>query len=216
MSRILCVLVLVVSSVVARAQTVPPERKEAKDQELKKKEASIAPDKSLAGDVSRKKEKRDAAPSLTYDTFRLGIEAQVATKRHDQIEDLKEIIRLSPDKKEKPSLYFRLGELYWEESKYYFFEANRKDDDKIKAMNRDDKAAMERAEAEKAELQGKSKEQAQLAIDQYSKIVQEYKDFERMDEVLYFLGLNMMEMGDEKEVKRGLVAYKRLVEKYQK
>ena len=48
---------------------------------------------------------------------------------------------------ETPDLLFRLGELYWEESKFYFFEANRKDDDKITAMNRNDKAGIEQAEA---------------------------------------------------------------------
>ncbi len=58
-----------------------------------------------------------------------------------------------------------------------------------------------------------SKDYAKKAIEQYSRIVQEFKDFERTDEVLYFLGLNLMDMGDEK---RGLVAYNRLIGKYPK
>src|SRR5947209_6972806 len=60
-----------------------------KDAELKKKTGSIAPDKSLAGDITRKKVKGEAAPALQYDTFRLGVESQVATKRTEQIRDLK-------------------------------------------------------------------------------------------------------------------------------
>jgi len=210
MHRLLAVSLLVVSGV-SGAQA--PERKGSKDLELKKKEVNLAPDKSLAGDITRKKKKEEIAPALTYDAFRLNLEGQVATKRRDQIEDLKKIIELSPDPKEKPNLLFRLGELYWEESKYFFFEANRKDDDKIRAINADDKAGIERAEAEKKELADKSKEFAQKAVEQYSRIVQEFKDFERTDEVLYFLGLNLFEMGDEK---RGLVAYNRLISKYQK
>jgi cellulose synthase operon protein C len=189
------------------------ERKEAKDTELKKKESGLVPDKSLGGDITRKKEKRDDVPSLRYDQFRLGIELQVASKRRQQIEDLTKIIELSNDAKEKPGLLFRLGELNWEESKYFFFEANRKDDDKIRALNVDDKAGAARAESEKETLLGSSKEFAQKAVEQYSKIVQEYKDFERTDEVLYFLGFNLMQMGDEK---RGLVAYRRLIEKFKK
>ncbi|MGV3620910.1 MAG: tetratricopeptide repeat protein [Archangium sp.] len=206
------IAVLVALSLQAVAQA-PANKKEAKEVELKKKETSLVPDKSLAGDITRKKEKRDEAPALKYDEFRLGVEFQVAAKRREQINDLKKIIELSQDKKEKPGLLFRLGELYWEESKYISFEANRRDDDKIRAMNADDKAAIAAAEAEKARLLEESKTYAQEAIKAYSTIVQEYKDFERTDEVLYFLGLNLMEMNDEK---RGLVAYGRLISKYPK
>lgn len=187
------------------------ERKTTKDTELKKKDLNIVPDKSLAGDVTRKKEKHDEAPALKYDQFRIGVELQVATKRREQIQDLSKIIELSSDVKETPGLLFRLGELYWEESKFFFFEANRKDDDKIRAMNADDKAGIERAEAEKAELLEKSKSYSNQAVDQYKRIIQEFKDFDRTDEVLYFLGLNLMEMGDER---KALAAYKRLIEKF--
>ncbi len=202
---------LVALAVSAAAQT--PEKKTAKDTELKKKETNLAPEKGLAGDITRKKEKREEAPAMKYDQFRSGIELQVASKRREQIADLQKIIELSPDKREKPALHFRLGELFWEESKHYFFEANRKDDDKIRAMDAEDKAGIERAEAEKQRLVDQSKDYAQKAMNEYSTIVQNYKDYERTDEVLYFLGLNLMEMNDEK---RGLVAYKRLVDKYDK
>ncbi len=200
----------------ALAQAPAAAKKEAVDAELKKKETSIAPDKSLAGDITRKKKKEEDAPTLTYDAFRLDVELQVASKRREQITDLSKIIELSQDKKEKPSLLFRLGELYWEESKYYFFEANRKDDDKIKAMNAKDEAGIQRAESEKADLMAKSKEFADQAVEKYYQIVQEYKDYERTDEVLYFLGLNLMDSSDEKNQKKALASYKRLIEKYQK
>ncbi len=207
MKRLLC-FVLVAFSAAAFAQ-----KKEAREQELKKKETSITPDKSLAGDVSRKKEKKDIAPTLTYDPFKIGLEGQVASKRGDQIADLKKIIELNQNPAEMPDLLFRLGELYWEESKFHFFQANRKDDEKIQAMNRDDKAGIERAEKEKEDLIKESKDYAQQAIDQYATIVQHYKKYPRTDEVLYFLGMNLIEMGDDK---KALVAYKRLVDKYPK
>lgn len=206
-------LLLVSSITLAQA---PAAKKEAVDTELKKKETSIAPDKSLAGDITRKKKQQEDAPTLQYDAFRLDVELQVASKRREQIVDLTKIIDLSPDKKEKPGLLFRLGELYWEESKFYFFEANRKDDEKIKAMNAKDEAGIARAESEKAELMAKSKEFADLAVEKYYLIVQEYKTYERTDEVLYFLGLNLMDSSDDKNQKKALASYKRLIEKYQK
>jgi tetratricopeptide (TPR) repeat protein len=189
------------------------DKKAPRDANLGKKSSTAVVDKSLAGDISRKKEKQDNAPALQYDQFRLGVEGQVATKRREQIESLKKIISLSADQKEQPSLLFRLGELYWEESKFYFFEANRKDDELIDAMNRGDAAAQNRAKAGKAELLTRMKQYGKLALEQYTKIVQEYPDFERSDEVLFFLGTYLMEDGQDR---KALVAFKRLVEKHPK
>ncbi len=189
------------------------DRKSAKDTDLKKESAG-GPAKDLAGSIERKKtETGKAAPALQYDQFRLGVELQVASKRREQIANLEQIINLTKDKKEMPTLLFRLGELYWEESQYFFFEANRKDDEYIKAMNAGDEAGKDRAKAEKEELLNKQKEMAKIATDKYAEIVQKYKDFDRTDEVLFFLGKNLMDMGDEK---KSLVAYKRLIEKYPK
>jgi tetratricopeptide (TPR) repeat protein len=199
--------------VVAYAATAAPPDKHAKDEGLGKKgEANL--DTSLAGDITRKKEAKQEAPALQYDQFRLGVELQVTEKRHEQINDLKKIISLSPaDSKEMPSLLYRLGELYWEESRAYFFEANRKDDDLIRALNANDQAAQAKAKAEKADLLGKSNALTKLAVQQYTEIVQKYRDYDRMDEVLYFLGHNLMDNGEDR---KALVVYERLITKYPK
>ena len=81
-------LTLVLLSTLATAQ----DRRTAKEQELKKA-SSVAPDKSLAGDVTRKKEEIENAPALRYDQFRLGVEVQVASKRKQLIENLQQIIQ---------------------------------------------------------------------------------------------------------------------------
>ena len=211
--RRLLVFALLLLAATSGAQENLREKKNPKEAGLKKA-TSASPDKSLAGDITRpKQEKGVAAPALQYDQFRLGVELQVASKRHEQIESLTKIIGLSPDPKEAPSLLFRLGELYWEESKFFFFEANRKDDDLINATNRGDAVGQERAKAEKEELVAKSKEYSQMAVEQYSTIIQKYKDYPRTDEVLYFLGHNLMEAGDER---KALVAYRRLIDNFKK
>jgi cellulose synthase operon protein C len=195
-------LLLVSSSALAQAKQAPS---------LSKK-SSTDVDASLAGDITRQKQETAGAP-LQYDQFRLGIELQVADKRREQIESLKKIIQLSPDQREQPSLLFRLADLYWEESRYYFFEGSRKDDDLIRALASKDAAAEAQARAQRDQLMGQRDVYAKMAIDTYTEIVQRYKDFERTDEVLYFLGHNLMEMGEER---KALVAYNRLVEKYPK
>src|SRR5258708_34556878 len=183
MRRLLALTVLFVAAARAEAaeEDVNLRAKKAakadKDAELQKKATSVAPDKSLAGDITRKKTSQgQAAPALQYDQFRLDVEQQVASKRGDLIKDLEKIIKLTPkDSAEAPDLYFRLGELFWEESKFYFFQANRKDDDRINAMNRSDKAAEQRALKEKEALLARGKEFSGQAIEQNSTIVQNYR-----------------------------------------
>ncbi|MCP3143673.1 tetratricopeptide repeat protein [Pyxidicoccus xibeiensis] len=201
---------LLVCLVLLASVSAAQEKKATRDADLGRKSAT-AVDKSLAGDITREKKKEEVAPALQYDQFRLGVELQVASKRREQIQSLKKIISLSPDPRETPSLLFRLGEFYWEESKFFFFEANRKDDELLKAMNANDAMAQQRAKAEKAELVAKQKEYGKLAVEQYTKIVQEFPKFERSDEVLFFLGQYLMEDGQDR---KALVAFKRLIEKF--
>jgi len=192
------------------------ERKEAKEAELKKSATTV--DKSLAGDLTRPKEaKGPDAPTLQYDQFRLGVEVQVAEKRHEQMVQLQKLLKITPEgDKDRPGLLFRLAELLFEESKDYFFQANRKDDDYIKALNKKDKAAMERAKAEKADLDKKAEDFAGRARDAYSEIAQKYRDYERSDEVLYFLGHAFLESKNDQDQKKAMVAFERLIKKYPK
>src|SRR5690242_21197008 len=86
------------------------ERKEAKEAELKKKDTAV--DKSLAGDLTRKTEpKGPDAPTLQYDQFRIGVEVQVAEKRHEQMVQLQKLLKITPEgDRDRPGLLFRMAE----------------------------------------------------------------------------------------------------------
>jgi tetratricopeptide (TPR) repeat protein len=200
----------------AAAPPVKAERKEAADAQLKK--ASTTVDKSLAGDLTRKTEaKGPDAPTLNYDQFRIGVEVQVAEKRHEQMVQLQKLLKITPEgDKDRPGLLFRLAELLYEESKDFFFQANRKDDEYIKALNKKDQAGMARAKAEKAELDKKAEDFSSKARDTYSEIAQKYRDYERTDEVLYFLGHAFLESKNDQDQKKAMVAFERLIKKYPK
>ena len=75
-----------------------------------------------------------------------------------------------------------------------------------KALNAKDKAGMERAKAEKAALDKKAEEYAVKARDAYSEIAQKYRNYERSDEVLYFLGHAFLESKDPSDHRKALVA----------
>src|SRR5438093_1265109 len=94
MIRIFVAVAVLGSTFAVAADDKKEDRKAVKDTELKK-ESSSGPAKGLAGDIERKKtETGKAAPALQYDQFRLGVESQVASKRTEQITDLKKIIGL--------------------------------------------------------------------------------------------------------------------------
>jgi tetratricopeptide (TPR) repeat protein len=182
-----------------------------REQTLGKKEQTTL-DTSLAGDITRKKEDTGGAP-LEYDHFQLGVERQISDKRHTQIDSLQRIIELSGDSKETPDLLFRLGELYFEESRDYFFQANRKDDDLIRGLATKDVALQEKAKKERTALMVQRDANAKLAVNQYTQIVQKYRDYPRTDEVLFFLAHNLMDLNEEK---KALIAYGKLVKDYPK
>lgn len=200
----------------AAAPEAKAERKETKEAELKKSATTI--DKSLAGDLTRKTEpKGPDAPTLQYDQFRIGVEVQVAEKRHEQMVQLQKLLKITPESdKDRPGLLFRLAELLYEESKDYFFQAGRKDDEYIKALNKKDEAGMKRAKSEKAELEKKADDFSSKARDTYSEIAQKYRDYERTDEVLYFLGHAFLESKSDQDQKKAMVAFERLIKKYPK
>lgn len=214
----------VIASVASLALPAPGRAAEAavrsKSPDLGKKSEARIPEAALAGDISRKKAKKEEreAPAIEYDQFRLQVELQVGSKRREQIQTLQKIIRVTdtstPDgKREAPDLLFRLAELHWEESRAAFFDANRKDDDIIRAKADKNKPALERAEREKKEILQQVSAYAQQAMDRYRIIVQKYPKYFRMDEVLFFLGHNMWESGKEADA---TIVYKKLITDHSK
>ncbi len=203
-------ILLAVSLLAATAGLAQSTARQRTDAQLTKKETS-GPDESLAGEVKREAAPTEAGPSFTYDQYRTDLEIQVAEKRREQIRDLQKIIDLNNDQREQPKLLFQLGELYWEESRYYFFEANRKDDDKIAAIKANDKAGVQKALAEKERLGATQRNYASQAVQQYLRIVQNYPKYEKTDQVLYYLGVSLSEMGDER---RSVAAFQRLIDTF--
>jgi tetratricopeptide (TPR) repeat protein len=207
------------------AWSATPVKPAAPKDDLGKKGPATTIDQNLAGDITRKKATAAAqAPGLKVDQFTVQVELQVASKRHEQIEYLQKIIQLGADDKEMPKLLFRLAELYWEESKYYFFESQRKTEEVIKAQDNKDTAGAQHATEEKNALVARSQKFQDEAVNRYKEIVKNYPNFERMDEVFYFLGHNLWEAAantatkeeGQKKEEEALAIYKLLITKFPK
>lgn len=173
---------------------------------------SVAPDASLQGSLEPKKgTPAPRGPALDFETFRKRIEYQVSAKRREEIASLQKLIQLGGDPTEMPGWYFRLAELLWEESQYFFFEAGRRDD-QIIALGKRDPNGLARLEAEKKNLEGQSRRLQDQAVSLYAAIAKRYPKYPRLDEVLFFLGETLTKR--DRNDAEGLRAYRLLIQRF--
>jgi TolA-binding protein len=183
--------------------------------DLGKKADPGGPSADLAGEVVRPKVEGAAAarPSLDYDRFRFHVELQLKEKRRELIATLQQMMKLGKDQKEKPDLLFRLAELHWEEAKYWFFEAERREGEAIACEAKNDTACARSKRTEKKTDEDRRNQFQTQAIAYYREIIASYPRFERIDVVLFFLGHNLWEGGQEKDA---LAIYKTLITRFPK
>ena len=124
-------------------------------------------------------------PGLQYEQFRRRIALQVAEKREEQISGLKRLIELGPEPAEMPDLKFRLGELYYEKSQYYFFRAQEAEEASMAAEDASTKAQHMAAQEVHTKA---SKQWLQKALGLYREIRERYPKYVRGPEVLFALG----------------------------
>jgi len=176
---------------------------------------SVAPDAALGGTLEAKKPKvaEPGGPRLDFDTFRKQVEVQVSEKRREEIASLRRLIDLGGGSAEDtPQWYFRLAELLWEESQYFFFEANRKDDRLIALGTKGDPREIDRLMAEKKDLDRQADRHKEQAVALYKAIVARYPKYPRLDEVLYFLGENLSKR--DRNDPDALKAYRALIQRF--
>jgi len=214
---------LIVAALVAAALPLAPAhaapqtaaaRRAEREAALGRKTDAGGPSKDLAGDVTRDKATDgDQGPGIEYDIFRFNVELQLKEKRRELMGTLEQMVAIGGDSAEQPDLLFRLAELNWEESRYWFFEANRMEDKALRCEQGGDAACATSARTEQqAYLKNRDDFQAR-AILRYQELIGKYPDYKRVDEVLFFLGHNYWEAGKDKEA---LAAYKALIQRFPK
>ncbi|MCK6549127.1 tetratricopeptide repeat protein [Myxococcota bacterium] len=139
--------------------------------------------KGDAADAKAKKE--PSGPALKYEQFRKQTELKVAEKREEQIAGLQRLLDLGPKEKEIPDIKFRLAELYYEKSRFYFFRGQEAED---KIPNAKSPSEKQELEAESKRHQKDSKAWVRRALDIYKEIRDRFPKYERMPEVLFALG----------------------------
>jgi tetratricopeptide (TPR) repeat protein len=149
-----------------------------------------------------------AGPTLKYEQFRRQVEIKVAEKREAQIDGIKKLLDLNPPENEIPDIKFRLAELYYEKSQFFFFRAQEADDQAAKAQN---PGAKDLAEQEKKKQNAESQAWVKSALDLYKQIREKYPKYARMPEVLFALGQSHWNAG---HLDDAIDAYRELIKKY--
>ena len=149
--------------------------------------------------------KTASGPTLDYEHFRKKIEFKVYEKREEQISGIKRLLELSPSDKEVADLRFRLAELYYEKSRFYFFRGQEAEDE---ATSTKDSGVRRRKLTEKKQHLAESKDWAKRATSIYLDIRDNFPNYERLPEVLFALGQNYWTTG---KLKRAIKVYAELI-----
>jgi TolA-binding protein len=166
---------------------------------------------TIVAEQAREKVETSASPTLEFDDYRRKTEVKVASKRLGLIRKLDEILAQDPGEEEVPELLFQKGELFLEEARYWFFEANRVDDAIAAALSRGDDAEMTAASEKKDQLLQKQMKWSDDAIRVFESIEKKYKKFDRVADVVYMIG---QAYWDRAEYKKGLSAFRRIIKDY--
>jgi TolA-binding protein len=172
-----------------------------------------APD-AAANAASGKSQVKTGAVSLEqYEASEMSqevelIQKQKSTVRREQISKLEQLLREHPYYENKADVYYRLAEAYWEESRYQ----------NLVAMKDYDAKSDQFEKGVLKEAPPLPKEDYSTSLEYYRRILREFPEYMRLDEVLYYLGKGAMQQGksskDRQLMKEGENTLKRLVQSY--
>jgi len=148
------------------------------------------------GSSAEEKTEKADAPALQYEQFRRSVEVQVEEKREEQIRGLERLLELDPGPDELPDIRFRLAELYFEKSRYFFFRAQEAREDGLRAEN---PSRREAALLRQKEFEAKKDEWTQRSLEAYQGLRRDFPRYVRMPEVLFALGQAYWNLGRKQD-----------------
>jgi tetratricopeptide (TPR) repeat protein len=127
----------------------------------------------------------------------------------DEIAQLQDIIKTSPEGPSKSDLLFRLAERYYEKSRGIYYSEMQEYDKLIQEWM--DKREKDSEAPEPKINNRRSQVYTKQAMDVYRIILEKYPEYQRRDEVLFTMGYNLYESGEKPE---GVKMYWELIKSY--
>ena len=138
------------------------------------------------------------------------LQEKKSSLRTKSIKQMEELLAANPYYKNKAEIYFRLAESYWEENHYQYLKGRKT------WMDQMDKF-YEGTLTEKPE---EPTTDYSVSLEYYRKVLREYPDYVRIDEVLYFLGRGALEVGksakDRQLQREGIKHFDKLTQNFPK
>ncbi len=161
-----------------------------------------------------KKESREKLDTSTKpkDIFVVEKQMQSVKKIDEGIVRMKRLIdRAAKNNPERAEFLFNLSELYWEKSKWYEQESFAKQDECYKLQDAGQEGKAKACEASRKQMLQESQRLRESSVELYVDIIRNYPEFKDLDQVYYYLGANLMEIGKRDEA---LDIFRRLIADY--
>ncbi len=161
-------------------------------------------------EVEAQERKAPASFGWTQRTEGVDMDSRADKKRDEAIEKLKKLLPTVQDGPQKAELIFRLSEMYWAKSKFLALRGMQLWDQAL------DKWSQAGSKGEQPKLEeiaehGDGERYKKEALKLYERILAEYPNYDRKDEVLYNLGSSLYESGEKT---RGVEMYWTLIKQY--
>ena len=211
-SLLLFTLALAPASVFAQEEGEAAAAGEEEEEKVETKIATVDDDKLQTEAPTLENEKK-GTDVIRGENFAKARQFESLKKLDGQIQKIKKLISITPeDHPDRPEFLFNLAELYFEKSKYYQLKAFETQD---RCYKLEDEGADDRKkDICKKQMEDELKEAVRWrkdSVDVYTEIITKHDGFANMDEVLYYLGANMMELGKRNDA---LQIFKRLITNY--
>lgn len=137
-------------------------------------------------------------------------QAKMSELRQRNIQKMEELLAAQPYYRNKAEIYFRLAESYWEEKHYQYLRERK---EWMVALDKFDEGTLKEKPSEPTE-------DYSLSLEYYRRILREFPDYPRIDEVLYYLGRGALEAGraskDVQLQREGVKHFTNLTQNYPK
>lgn len=170
----------------------------------------------LSADLSAQKKgkgaqkpQEQARPDLKFEDQYFKVGSEMEEIRDKELETMNRMLKLGVSDDEKPKILFRMAEIYSEKAKFRWMKIMEKTNEEIKYEKQPEKLKI--IQREKETLKKEQDIFRNKALEMYKTLIDRYPNYPKIDEVYFYYGFNLMEMGQQEEA---LKMYRTLIKEY--
>lgn len=135
-------------------------------------------------------------------------------KTDEAIQQLKDLLKATPrDNPQRAEFLFNLAEMYWDKSRFYEQGSYARQSECFSYRDQGDAKKEAQCEQGRKDMLNESKRWKEESVQLYVEIIRNFPTFKDLDEVYFYLGANLMEVGKKKEA---IEFFKRLINDFPK